>query len=111
MKRKKIRYGCPNPECTSFRHRKKYRDDLLVCPDCGTDLSHVCKSKGCYTAIEDPAEPLCLTCRAKLEDKKDKGRKAVIGGGLGIGAVAPVIVKNRETIKEMAKAAISLIKR
>lgn len=111
MRKNKNRYGCPNPECNSFKHKKKYKEDVETCPDCESDLMHVCKSKGCYTVVEDLEEPYCLTCRAKREDKKDKRRKAVGIGGIGAAAAAPVVVKNREVIKETLKTVITLIKR
>lgn len=111
MRKDRNRYGCPNPDCPSFGHQKKYKGDVKSCPECGSELVHVCKSKDCYTVVEDSSESRCLVCKAKHEDKKDKGRKAAVGGGLGAAAVAPVVVKNREVIKEAAKTIIRLIKR
>lgn len=111
MRKSRNRYGCPNPECTSFKHKKKYKGDVDTCPECGCALSHVCKSKDCYTVVVDNDEPFCLKCKAKREDKKDKRRKAAGMGGIGAAAAAPVIFKNREVIKETVKTVISLIKK
>lgn len=111
MRKSKNRYGCPNPECTSFKRQKKYKEDVDTCPECGYVLSHVCKSKGCYTVVEDNEEPFCLKCKAKREDKKDKKHKAVSIVGIGAAAATPAIVKNREVIKETIKNVIDLIKK
>ncbi len=111
MKRKKGRYGCPNLDCPSFKHQKKYKDNVESCPECGSGLAHVCRSKSCYTVVEDPFEPMCLTCKAKHADKKDMRKKIIGAAGIGAAVAAPAVVKNRGVIKEAAKTVIGLIRK
>ena len=112
MRKKKNRYGCPNPDCPSFKHQKKYKADVEVCPECGSELAHVCRAKGCYTVVEDPSDAYCLACKAKRADKKDKRKKAAAGVGGGVAAVGiPAAVKHREAIKEAVKTVAGLIRK
>lgn len=112
MRKSKNRYGCPNPECASFKDRKKFKGDLEVCPECDAELLHVCKSKDCYTVVEDPSDSYCLACKAKRADMKDKRRKAAAGiGGAGAAVGIPAAVKHREVIKATVKTVIGLIKK
>lgn len=112
MKMKKNRYGCPNSECASFKHQKKYKQEVESCPECGSELVHVCRSKGCFTVVEDLSDVYCLTCKAKRADKKDKRKKAAAGvGGVGAAVGIPAAVKHREVIKETFKTVVALIRK
>lgn len=44
---KKIKLGCPNPECPNHKKNAKLKHNLTNCPICGSSLVHVCKNKKC----------------------------------------------------------------
>lgn len=105
MKKNRARYGCPNPECPSFVEQKKYKAGIQQCPECGQDLEHVCKNKNCYTAIEDPQELYCLSCKARREDSMaDKRRLAESLGGAAVAAGIGKAVQHRHEIIAILKA-------
>lgn len=96
-----VRYGCPNQTCTSFKNKKLYNRKVHQCPDCGSMLIHVCRSKKCYTVVEDPLEPLCLGCKARHADRA-KVQKIAIGA---FGASASgLLLKYRHEIGQFAKS-------
>ncbi len=73
---------------------------MNFCPECGTKLAAVCKSKGCYTFLDDPSKKRCARCEAKRADRTDKIKKK---GGMAVGA----LVAAAGTVVEIA----SLIKK
>lgn len=103
--KKKTRMGCPNPDCKSFKKNVKFKDDVTECPECGSELIHICKSKKCRTVVDNDDEAFCVLCKAAREDRNAAvGKGAAIGGAglLGIG------IKYRHVIKDTI---ITLIKR
>lgn len=105
MDNRKIRFGCPNPDCTSFIDQKKYKADKQVCPMCGVRLVHICKAKDCYTVIEDHDDVYCLSCKAKREDSAAKKKKVAAGlsGGIVIW-VGQQAVRHRRKIFAVIKS-------
>lgn len=98
---KKIRMGCPNQDCKNFKKNAKFKNTVANCPDCGTELVHICKSKKCRTIVDSDHEVYCVLCKAEKEDKKAVAGKV----GAGAGAVAAGVgVKYRREIFEVVKA-------
>lgn len=102
---KKIRLGCPNPECPHHKKNVKLKMNLTNCPKCSTPLVHVCKSKKCRTIVDGENEPYCVLCKAEREDKKAVAAKGAAVGGAGLIGVG---VKYRHIIKD---AVVTLIRR
>ena len=99
--KKKIKMGCPNPDCNSFKKNVKYKSTIANCPNCGAELVHICKSKKCKTIVDSDHEAYCILCKAEKEDKKAVAGKV----GAGAGAVAAGVgVKYRREILEIVKA-------
>jgi predicted amidophosphoribosyltransferase len=96
--------GCVNSDCQAHGKRVLYKDSMNYCPQCGTPLEHVCKSKGCYTFLDDSDETYCLHCLAEKEVRKGKAEKRVLAVGGSVGAVAILIVtEGKETLKSVGK--------
>lgn len=92
--------GCPNSECTAHKKKILFKTSMNYCPQCGLELAAVCKSKGCYTFLDDPSKKLCARCEAKHADRIDgiKKKGAATGGaaltlGAAVVGVAKKIVK------------------
>lgn len=104
--KKRIRLGCPNQNCENYRRNVKFKGDAKDCPECGTQLVHVCKRKKCRTMVESDQEVYCVLCKAEKDD-----RKAAVGkGAAGAGAVAVGVgVKYRRELLEVAKTIPKLL--
>ena len=73
---KKIKLGCPNPECPNHKKNAKLKHNLTNCPICGSSLVHVCKNKKCHTLVEDDDKLYCVLCNADR-------RKLLFSGNTG----------------------------
>ena len=73
--------GCPNGECAAHKKKTLFKASMNYCPQCGTELAAVCKSRGCYTFLDDPSKKLCARCEAKRADRIDGIKK--VGAGVG----------------------------
>ena len=72
--------GCPNGECAA--HKKTlFKPSMNYCPQCGAELAAVCKSRGCYTFLDDSSKKLCARCEAKRADRIDGIKKVGVGVG------------------------------
>ncbi len=92
--------GCPNNNCVAHKKKTLFKTSMNFCPESGTKLAAVCKSKGCYTFLDDPSKKRCARCEAKRADRTDKIKKK---GGMAVGA----LVAAAGTVVEIA----SLIKK
>ena len=54
--------GCPNGECAAHKKKTLFKPSMNYCPQCGAELAAVCKSRGCYTFLDDPSKKLCARC-------------------------------------------------
>lgn len=63
--------GCPNNNCVAHKKKTLFKTSMNFCPECGTKLAAVCKSKGCYTFLDDPSKKaLCpLRGQARRQDR------------------------------------------
>ena len=96
--------GCPNGGCTAHKKKTLFKDSMNYCPQCGAELAAVCKSKGCYTFLDDPSRKLCARCEAKHADRVDgmKKKGAAAGGAvLAVGAV--VVAKGKDALSLVSK--------
>ena len=50
--KKKIRLGCPNKDCKNYKKNEKFKSAVAECPECGSKLVHICKSKKCRTVVD-----------------------------------------------------------
>lgn len=50
--------GCPNSECAAHKKKTLFKTSMNYCPQCGAELAAVCKSRGCYTFLDDPSKKL-----------------------------------------------------
>ena len=73
--------GCPNGECDAHKKKILFKTSMNYCPQCGTELAAVCKSRGCYTFLDEPSKKLCARCEAKRADRVDGIKK--VGAGVG----------------------------
>lgn len=80
--------GCPNSECAAHKKKTLFKSSINYCPECGTELAAVCKTKGCYTFLNDDSKQLCARCDAKRADRIDKTKKA---GAAVSGAVVTAV--------------------
>lgn len=92
--------GCPNGECATHKKKTLFKASMNYCPQCGAELAAVCKSRGCYTFLDDPSKKLCARCEAKRADRVDEIKKvgsaasgAVLAVSAIVGGVAAKIVK------------------
>lgn len=102
---KKIKLGCPNPECSNHKKNAKLKHNLTNCPICGSSLVHVCKNKKCHTLVEDDDKLYCVLCNADREDKKAVAAKGAAVGGAGLIGAG---IKYRHAIKDVI---VTLIRR
>lgn len=94
--------GCTNDSCSMNEKKKKFKPTINYCPECGTELVAVCKSKNCHQVLENPEAVFCVPCRAKKDDRKDKvkeGAAVVVGTAALAGTAA---VKNAGKIAKFA---------
>ena len=66
----KAKKGCINCECTSYQKRIKYKDGIIACPVCGSQLEYVCSK--CYKRLPNGDNKLCTRCQAVADDNKDR---------------------------------------
>lgn len=88
--------GCPNGECDAHKKKTLFKTSMNYCPQCGAELAAVCKSRGCYTFLDDPSKKLCARCEAKRADRVDGIKKAsgtVLTLGTTVVGVAAKIAK------------------
>lgn len=92
--------GCPNNSCAAHEKKTLYKSSMNFCPECGTALAAVCKTKGCYTFLDDPSKKHCARCEATRADRTDKVKKA---GGMAVGAVVAVVGAAAELASQIKK--------
>ena len=65
--------ACPNEECITYM-LKKYDSKIKYCPECGTKLIYVCKSRNCYKPLvnSDPRHCYCAECQSLRDDRLNK---------------------------------------
>lgn len=85
--------GCPNGECAAHKKKTLFKPSMNYCPQCGAELAAVCKSRGCYTFLDDPSKKLCARCEAKRTDRVDGIKKLGAAAGGAVFTVAGVAVK------------------
>ena len=64
--------GCINKKCKANKNMVKYKENEETCPECGLELSFICKSKKCHTVLEENDGKYCILCKAIKADNKDK---------------------------------------
>ena len=94
--------GCTNESCSMNQTKKKFKEPINFCPECGSELVAVCKAKKCHQVLDNPKTVYCATCKAKQDDRKDKVKEGALaaGGVLATGAV--VAAKNAGKIAKAA---------
>jgi len=96
--------GCVNENCIAHKNKVLYKESEDYCSKCGTKLSYVCKTKKCYTFLEESDGKCCIKCQAKKDDQKDDAKKAAVKVGgvlLTIGGVA--VAKGKVILKHIKK--------
>lgn len=84
--------GCPNGECAAHQKKTLFKTSMNYCPQCGAELAAVCKSRGCYTFLDDPSKKLCARCEAKRADRVDGIKKAGATAGGAVLTVGTMVV-------------------
>ena len=46
--------GCTNTSCSMNKKKKTFKSNINFCPECGSKLVAVCKTKNCYQVLDDP---------------------------------------------------------
>ena len=72
--------------------RRLFKLSLNYCPQCGAELAAVCKSRGCYTFLDDPSKKLCARCEAKRADRVDGIKKAGAAAGGAVLTMGTMVV-------------------
>ena len=72
MKRSK---GCINPECKIFRDGKKWPEEYVYCPMCGSELKYVCNDNHCYNVLDNSLQEYCDDCLEKMAKKKQERKE------------------------------------
>ena len=98
--------GCTNESCSMNRTKKKFKEAINFCPECGGELVAVCKAKKCHQVLDNPKTVYCTNCKAKQDDRKDKVKEGALAAGGVVVAGAVVAAKNAEKI---AKAATKIL--
>lgn len=94
--------GCTNTSCSMNKKKKTFKSNINFCPECGSKLVAVCKTKNCYQVLDDPETVYCALCRAKQDDQKDKLKeKIVIGAGGVMAAAGMVFLKDVDKLAKM----------
>ena len=83
--------GCPNGECAAHKEKTLFKVAMNYCPQCGTELAAVCRSKGCYTFLDAPSNTLCARCEAKHADRVDGIKKTGAAAGSAVLALGAVV--------------------
>ena len=104
--KKKIRLGCPNKECKNYKKNEKFKSAVAECPECGSKLVHICKSKKCRTVVDGDDEAFCVLCKAEREDRKAAAGKGVAIGGAGLFGIG---VKYRRQLLGVVKTIPELL--
>lgn len=84
--------GCPNGECAAHKKKTLFKPSMNYCPQCGAELAVVCKSRGCYTFLDDPSKKLCARCEAKRADRVDGIKKVGSAASGTVLAVSAIVV-------------------
>lgn len=84
--------GCPNGQCAVHKKKTLFKASMNYCPQCGAELAAVCKSRGCYTFLDDPSKKLCARCEAKRADRIDRIKKAGAAAGGTVLTVGATVV-------------------
>ncbi len=90
--------GCANEACVSYQRKVKYKSVDKFCPQCGAELRPVCKSRGCYTFLDDAEQKYCARCLAKRKDREDNGKRILAGIVSTAVGIAAVVAKEGKTI-------------
>lgn len=65
--KKKIRLGCPNKDCKNYKKNEKFKSAVAECPECGSKLVHICKSKSAEQWLMATMRP--FVCFAKRKER------------------------------------------
>lgn len=96
--------GCVNEKCIAYKNKFLYKESEDYCSKCGTKLSYVCKTKNCYTFLEEYDSKHCIKCQAKKDDQKDEAKKAAVKvGGVLLTVVGVAATKGKEIVKHIPK--------
>ncbi len=88
--------GCINKKCKANKNMVKYKENEETCPECGLELSLVCKSKKCHTVLGETDGKYCMRCKAIKDDKKDKLKQSAGEvGGLASSFVGTLFLANK----------------
>ena len=84
------------------KKKKTFKSNINFCPECGSKLVAVCKTKNCYQVLDDPETVYCALCRAKQDDQKDKLKEKIVFGAGGVMAAAGMVfLKNMDKLEKM----------
>lgn len=94
--------GCPNGGCAAHEKKTLFKASMNYCPQCGSKLAPVCKTKRCYTFLDNPSKKLCARCEAKRADKVDGIKKAgAAAGGAALTLGTVVVGVATKVVKKM----------
>ena len=94
--------GCTNESCSMNRTKKKFKEAINFCPECGGELVAVCKAKKCHQVLDNPKTVYCTNCKAKQDDRKDKVKEGALAAGGVVVAGAVFAAKNAGKIAKAA---------
>ena len=76
--------GCSNGECAAHKNKTLFKASMSYCPQCGAELIVVCKSRRCYTRLDDPSKMRSKTRRQDRWDKEKGSRCGRRGSHIGL---------------------------
>lgn len=97
----KAKKGCINFECKSYQKKIKYKDGIIACPVCGSQLEYVCSK--CYKRLPNGDNKLCTRCQAVADDDKDRAIEVAKKAGVAAVAVAGFAAGGIKLIKKFKK--------
>ena len=94
--------GCTNESCTMRQKKHTFKPNVNFCPECGTELVAVCKSRNCYQVLDDPHAERCVPCQARIADRKDAVKdKAKYAAGV-VPALGVAAWNNKDKVIKVA---------
>lgn len=100
--------ACTNTECNTYC-KKKYSSKINYCPECGSKLIFVCKSRKCFKPLDlsQESHEYCFECEVKRNDMIEKAKQA--GKFVVAGMIVPVANAAVKEGGNIAKVAVKKV--
>lgn len=80
--------GCTNPRCKECSKQKRFKREIIDCPECGAELSFVCAD--CWKVLPNGRDKYCTSCEVKRKQRVENAVDTVKTVGKGAVAVLAV---------------------